>query len=119
VSDTAHLYMFRNAPPAEPKLYFPETKLLEMATWGHMACPYRPPQYTIYPGDGQVGRWTLHFDHPDPLTDTSPWKFSIDDMLPGMRMHYEDFETGQRWVWVLTSQRLYGEPNWRLGMWPD
>jgi hypothetical protein len=114
------VYSFSAAPPIEPRLYFPESKLINMAIWGTFACPYSPPQHTVFPSDGQIGRWTLHFDDVDPLTDVSPWKL-LAQLLPGMRMRYQDFETGNTWIWVLTDQIIKRDNNndLRLGRWPD
>lgn len=115
------VYSFNSAPPAVPRLYFRESTLLrDMLIWGTVACPYSPPQYTVFPGNGQVGRWTLHFDVLNPLTDISEWR-TMAQQLPGMRMRYEDFETGQRWVWVLTDEILKrdNDNDLRLGRWPD
>jgi hypothetical protein len=113
------LYRFDEPPPRQHAIFFDGSKLFQMAMYGGCACPYTPPQWTIFPSDGQVGRWTLHFDVVDPLTDDSPWKFTVEDMLPGMRMRYEDFDTGRRWIWVLTDKTITGDVEYRLGVWPD
>lgn len=122
MSNIAPLYMFRDAPPIGPWLYFSERVLLGMAGGALCSFLYVPPQYTILSGAGlAVGRWTLRFDFSDPLTDESPWKFSMGDMLAGMRMGYEDFESGQRWVWVLTDEvvRHDDDDHLRMAHWPD
>ncbi len=119
LTKSAPLYLFNDAPPPQPQLYFAEARLVYMACYGTLACPYTPPQYTVFPSPGQVGRWTLHVDYVDPLTDTSDWKL-LADQLPGTRMRYTDFETGQSWVWVLTDQMVHtAAPAFRLGVWPD
>lgn len=115
------VYSFNTAPPIEPRLYFPDKRLLDLAIWGSLACPYSPPQYTVFPSDGQAGRWTLHFDVIEPLTDIFKWKQLLLAQLSGMRMRYEDFGTGRKWTWVLTDEVLErdNDNNLRLGHWPD
>ena len=117
------LYDFDDAPPKTPALHFNGKQLRGLAMYGSCSCPYAPPQFTVFPSDGQVGRWTLHFDVGDALRlpdDPKQWWDILERTFPGMRMRYEDFETGHRWIWVLTDRMVHNkDTDYWLGVWPD
>jgi hypothetical protein len=125
-------YFFNTAPPLAPRLYFKEKTLFEMLVWGSVACPYTAPQDTVFPSDGQLGRWTMNYDKdkirqirnvsvyvPEP-TCMKRVREDMIGLLPDMLMRYEDFGTGKFTVWMLTSDVIQrdSDNNLRLGVLP-
>jgi hypothetical protein len=118
MSDT--MIRYPDGQQLEPwfKVWFDEKFCQDIAVWGQCAVLAECSAYGHPMTPDAVGQWTLHFDHVDPLTDKSQWKFAIAEMLPGMRLKYTDRATGKSWVWVLTDQ-VQDSRGVRLGLWPD
>jgi hypothetical protein len=122
-------YFFNETPPAEPRLYFKQSILWDMLVYGQLAAPYTPPQFTVFPSDGQVGRWTMHYSkdklmamrEASKLTPFTRLKQDMIDLLPGMLIRYVDLETSKFTVWQLTEHviRRDNSNDLRLGVWPD
>jgi hypothetical protein len=126
--DGIRCYFFNEAPPENPRLYFKQSHLWQMLLYGSLAAPYTPPQHTIFPGDGQVGRWTLKYgeEKVEALHEIAKAPFGMVkekllDILPEMLMRYEDFATDKSTVWRLTDDVVMREHDnhLRLGVWPD
>lgn len=127
--DKIRCYFFTTAPPLEPRLYFKQHYLWDMLLYGSLGAPYTSPQYTVFPGNGHVGRWTLHYDKEsmDAVHEISArgtyatLKQDLLDLLPGMRMRYIDFGTEKTTIWKLTDDVVLRDNNnhLRLGVWPD
>jgi hypothetical protein len=126
--DSVRCYFFNEPPPADPKLYFKQKTLWELMVYGTLSCPKRP-QYTVFPADGQIGRWTMHYDNQKLATMReiarhTPFtriRDELIDLLPGMHMRYHDFDTNTTTVWTLTDDVIMREHDnhLRLGVWPD
>lgn len=122
---------FNSPPPASPQLYLTQKHLIQLGFYGTLACPYTPPAQTVYPSAGQLGWWQMRIDggarrRPNPhivpdIEDSNAWTRFIAARLAGMRVTYEDFGTGDLWLWVLTDRVLHrdNDNDLRLAVWPD
>ena len=117
------VHNFTTPPPKVPRLYFGERKLGNLAIWGGFALVNPGSVLVDQWPKCYVGSWRIHFDIIDPFSEEAakePWKL-LAQMLPGMRVSYEDFATEEQMIWVLTDDIVRRDNNndLRLGVWPD
>jgi hypothetical protein len=117
VNQSTPCYFFSAPPPNEPRLFFDEIPMVHM-----LMCSPVAQQYTVLKtdadGNTRAGRWTLHLATPEPIT--AEWKLGC-NLLVDARMRWEDWDTEEVKVWVLTDELApwYKQRTLRLGVWPD
>jgi hypothetical protein len=124
-------YNFTGPVPLVPKVFFTERQLIEMLVYAAMRTTEVPGnviQRTIFdesPEGVHMGRWTLHI--PDQVVDTLKATESAsfvgvaDEVLPDLKLSFEDWSTDKTWIWILTGLLVSFAPDvaYRLGQWPD